>query len=282
MNFGIAFIFILYGLVAGSFLNACIWRIPRQESLLKRSHCPGCGALIRWYDNIPVISYLRLLGCCRTCKSTISIRYPLVETGTAFLFLALLWRFGPSWVLLPMVPLTCMIVALIFIDLDHMILPDVITLPGALLGLVLSFWQDPVFYSDPLAQSLAAWALPPDWQGTALPLVGSVLGLIVGGGLLWLVAEVYFRLRKVEGLGFGDVKMMAMVGAFLGWKYVLLTIFLGSFSGALFGLVYIRVRRLDMQFQLPFGVFLGLSALVVLLFGPEILDWYLGFWGSNG
>jgi len=275
MDSWFAAIVFLYGLVAGSFLNACIWRIPRHESMWQRSHCPCCRNKIAFYDNIPIVSYLVLLGRCRSCGARISWRYPLLEFGTAILFLGLLWRFGFSWTLMAVVPFLCMLVALIFIDLEHMILPDIITLPGALAGLLLSVWQDPVFYFDPLLVDLVSKAVPVAWQDRAVAVCGSLLGLLIGGGLLWLVAEVYYRLRKMEGLGFGDVKMMAMVGTFLGWKYTLLTIFLGSFSGAILGMLYIRIRKLDLRHQLPFGVFLGLAAIVVLLFGPEMLGWYL-------
>jgi len=268
-----------YGLVIGSFLNACIWRIPRQESLLTRSHCPQCEGKIPFYDNLPVISYILLLGRCRHCRSRISWRYPAVEIGTAALFLLIVWRFGPTFSLIPAILFASMIIALIFIDFDHMILPDVITLPGLLAGLLLSPWQDTVFFLDSWTAGLTSGWEPPDWIPIYIALLGSFLGIIVGGGLLWLVAELYFRVRRIEGLGFGDVKMMAMVGAFLGWKYALLTIFLGSFSGAVIGVLYVRYKKLDMhEHQIPFGVFLGIASLAALLLGPEILEWYLGFY----
>lgn len=276
MEFGTIVIAVAYGLVTGSFLNVCIHRVPERETLWTRSRCPHCRKQIAFYDNVPLLSFLLLRGQCRHCHASISWRYPLIEALTALIFLLAFWRFGLTWNLLPVIPFACMIVVLTFIDLDHMILPDVITLPGALMGLLLCFWQDPVFYADALTARLALSF--PQWSHGVIALCGALLGGIAGGGLLWLVAELYFRWRKIEGLGFGDVKMMALVGAFLGWKYALLTIFLGSFSGAIIGGIYIYLKRLDSRYQLPFGVFLGIAALVSLFAGPEILGWYLGFY----
>jgi leader peptidase (prepilin peptidase) / N-methyltransferase len=275
MDPAILCITLAYGLIAGSFLNACIWRIPIQESLLPRSHCPQCGGKIAFYDNIPVISYLLLWGRCRYCRCRISWRYPAVEIGTAAFYVLLVWRFDLSFSLIPAVLFASMLIALIFIDLDHMILPDVITLPGILAGFLLSPLQDPIFFFDSFTSFLTAGWKPAGWIPYYTAYLGSFLGLAIGGGLLWAVAEIYFRVRKIEGLGFGDVKMMALVGAFIGWKYALLTIFLGSFSGAVIGLLYVRYKNLDFhRYQIPFGIFLGIAALVTLLTGPEILDWY--------
>lgn len=279
MNPWIYPVLFLYGLAFGSFLNVCIYRLPLEQSLWARSRCPHCRSAIRFYDNIPVLSYLVLRGKCRSCHEPVSLRYPLVELTTGLLFLATVWAFDLDWPALVNCCFLCMILVLMLIDFDHKILPNIITLPGVLIGLLLSPLQDPGFFMDRLTLWLSSLPpLGPGYQGLVMAYTGSLLGILVGGGMLWLVAEIYFRMRKVEGLGFGDVKMMAMVGAFLGWRYALLTIFLGSVAGSIVGIAIIKLQHKDFRFEMPFGTFLGLGAGICVFFGQMLLDWYLQFY----
>ena len=269
----------LLGLIIGSFLNVCIHRIPREESVVfPRSRCPHCDATIAPYDNLPVFSYLWLGGRCRQCRAPIPLHYPLVELLTGVVY-ALCALNAPSLPLfLVSVVFATLIIPLIFIDYYHYILPDVITKPGMALGLLLSPLMPPGHWSDVLTASvytlLNIHSLSPAWQPVVQALIGSTLGMLMGGGILWLVAEVYFRVRKREGLGLGDVKMMAMVGAFLGWKLAWFTIFLGSLVGSLYGGYLILTRGENFQYKLYFGTFLGMGALVALLYGGQFLDRY--------
>ncbi len=246
----------LTGLCIGSFLNVCIHRLPLKQSVVHPgSRCPDCGYALRWYDNVPVLSYAGLRGRCRSCARPISLQYPLVEIVTAIVFVLHWYAFGPT-VLMPVRLLfACALIVLFMIDLEHQILPDVITLPGIVLG---------------VASSLV---LPPG------PLM-SILGVLLGGGLLWAIAEAWFRLRKVDAMGFGDVKMLAMVGAWLGVKMVLLTFVLSSMLGGLIGAVLIGARRADMATRLPFGTMLAVGALVASLYGEALLAWYLATMGG--
>ena len=241
----------LFGLVLGSFVNVVIHRLPLGESIVSpRSRCPGCKGLVASYDNIPVLSFIVLRGRCRRCEARISLRYPAVELAIgAASFLSFL-RHGPSLEYVVEFALVTAMVALIFIDFDHQILPDTITLSGLALGLVLA------------------------WPREAITLVDALEGVALGGGLLFAVSEVYFRIKKVEGMGFGDVKMMAMVGAFLGWRGVLLTLFLGSFTGSVVGLAVIGLSGGDMKTKLPFGTFLGMGAIATVYAGPPVIAWY--------
>ena len=244
----------LFGLVWGSFVNVLIHRLPQDTSVVfPPSACPKCKKPIAPYDNIPVLSYLLLWGRCRHCAVPISIRYPLVElmVGAASLVAYLRHGFGVEYGV--EFAFGAAMVALVFIDYDHRILPNVITIPGALIGLLLAPIREPITFTQALA------------------------GAVLGAGLLYGVAEVYFRIRKLEGLGMGDVKMMAMVGAFLGWKGVLLTIFFGSLLGSLVGLVLMATRGKDLKTALPFGTFLGVAAVGTLLLGPPLIDWYFNF-----
>ena len=244
---------IALGLIWGSFLNVVIYRLPRRMSLvIARSACPSCDKRIPGYDNVPVLSYLMLRGRCRFCKAPISFRYPFVEMLLGAAGLLAYLRHGPSLELVVEFAFVAAMVALIFIDYDHQILPDAITLPGAVLGLALSYPREVITVADA-------------FKGAAL-----------GAGLLFLVSEVYFRVRKIEGLGFGDVKMMGMVGAFLGWKGVLLTLFLGSLSGSIVGLALIASQGGDMKTKLPFGTFLGMGAIATVYAGGPLIGWYSG------
>jgi leader peptidase (prepilin peptidase) / N-methyltransferase len=242
------------GLLIGSFLNVCIFRLPRGTSVVwPASACGSCKRELRWFENIPVVSWLVLRAKCARCQAPISIQYPLVEATTAALFVlvATLTPVGP--LLAARLIFVCVLIVLFAIDLEHQILPNVITLPGIAVGL--------------------AFALlgPPGWQA-------ALLGAALGGGLLYATAAGYYLLRKEEGLGMGDVKMLAMIGAFLGWQAVLLTLVLASFSGALIGLMLIALQRGSMKYALPFGTFLALGALVAMLAGQPIIDWYAGFY----
>lgn len=240
----------LTGLCVGSFLNVCIYRLPLKQSVVHPgSRCPGCGRALLWSDNIPVLSYLVLLGRCRGCRAPISARYPIVEAITALVFLWHLSVFDLTPIFFVRVAFASALIVLFAIDLEHQILPDRITLPGIVFGLVCSVF------------------LPPG------P-VSSLLGIVVGGGLLWGIAELWYRLRKVEAMGFGDVKMLAMVGALLGIRLVILTFVLSSMLGGLVGVVLLATRRADMATKVPFGTMLAAAALIASLYGDAIVVWY--------
>ena len=242
----------MIGLCVGSFLNVCIYRLPLKQSVVwPGSRCPGCGHELAWFDNIPVASYVILRGRCRSCRVPISVRYPIVEALTAAIFLWHWTVFGPTPLLLVRLLFACALIVLFAIDLDHQILPDVITLPGIIVGVICS-----VFVPPGLLMSLA--------------------GMLLGGGLLWAISEAWFRLRKVEAMGFGDVKMLAMVGAFLGVKLVMVTFVLGSMIGGIVGALLIAMRRADMATRVPFGTMLAVAALIASLYGDSLVAWYLG------
>jgi len=259
----------LLGLLVGSFLNVCIHRLPRGESLLwPASHCPACRRSLAWFENVPVVSWLLLRGRCRSCRQPVAGRYPAVELVTAALWALTAWVVGVEWLLLPRLLLVSALVVLFVIDLEHQLLPDAVTLPGIAAGLLVSGWLPP-----------QAWVwLPGDWRLLQGPL-DAALGMLLGGGVLWGVSEAYYRLRGQEGLGFGDVKMLAMIGAFLGWQQVLVTLFLASLAGSVVGVGLIATGRVGMQSKLPFGTFLALGALAAALAGTPLWRWYVGFYG---
>ncbi|HEV8132281.1 MAG TPA: prepilin peptidase [Acidobacteriota bacterium] len=267
----------LFGLVIGSFLNVVIARVPERQSVITpRSRCPHCSTPIAPYDNIPVLSFLWLRGRCRHCREKIAILYPVVELLTGLAFVAAYGKF--DWT--PSFPLNALffsaLIALIFIDLRHRILPDIITLPLILIGLFLSYIQDPSLIESRFLARLFDLQMP--WQRIAVHATASLLGILLGGGALWAVAVAYLKLRKIEGMGMGDVKLMAAVGAFLGWSLAWLTIFIGSLLGAIIGSAYIASRRKGLQYELPFGTFLGFAAIVSALWGPDLIDWYSSFY----
>jgi leader peptidase (prepilin peptidase)/N-methyltransferase len=244
-------ILVLGGLCVGSFLNVCIHRLPARTSIVfPASRCPVCGHLLSWTDNIPVVSYLVLRGRCRYCRAPISARYPIVEGLTCAIFVLHWVVFGPTPLLLVRLVFACVLIVLFAIDLEHQILPNVITLPGIAAGFLCSLF------------------LPPG------PVM-SLAGIALGGGLLWAIAEGWYRLRKVEAMGFGDVKMLAMVGAFLGMKLVMLTFVLSSLIGGAVATILVATRRADMATRVPFGTMLAAAALVASLYGERILAWYL-------
>jgi leader peptidase (prepilin peptidase)/N-methyltransferase len=267
------------GAIIGSFLNVVIHRVPLDESIVfPNSRCPSCSTVIAFYDNVPVLSYVFLRGRCRSCKTHISARYPAVELLTALLYVAVVWRDG----LTPALPFDLVfvsaLVALIFIDAEHMILPNVITYPGMVFAVVarllLPYLLGQPHFDDLTALLQGAFAGWPTW---AASLAGAALGALVGGGSLWLMGWVWEKLRGVEAMGLGDVKMMFMVGAYLGWRLTILTIFVAVLSGSVIGIVLMmRQKERDMQMLLPFGVFLGIGAIAALLFGSQIVDWYAG------
>ncbi len=262
----------LLGLVIGSFLNVCIRRIPREESIvLPASRCPDCKAPIKPYDNIPVVSWLVLRGRCRNCKARISPLYPAVELLTGLLFLGCYFAFGLAVEALKWAIFAALLVVLTITDVRQRILPDKVNYFGLGVGLLLSFLTRPV---DGTALWLAnrVFAFPP--PAPVLSFADAVLGAAAGSGLLWVVAEGYFRLRGREGMGLGDVKMMAMAGAFLGLKRTLLTILAGSLLGSLIGLLFIALFHKGRDYELPFGTFLGAGALLVIFFGTPALEWY--------
>ena len=271
----IAIAVFLFGLIIGSFLNVCILRIPLAESVvLPASHCPACGTSIKPYDNIPVVSWLVLAGRCRKCKARISAMYPMVELATGLLFVACYLVFGLNAEALKWAIFGALMIVLTITDLRERILPDKVNFLGLGLGLLLSFFTRPV---DGTALWLAnRWfAFPP--PEAALSFADALIGAGAASGLLWLVAEGYFRARGREGMGLGDVKMMAMAGAFLGLQRALLTILLGSLLGSIIGVAVIAIGRKGRDFELPFGTFLGAGAMLVVFFGSAALDWYRAF-----
>jgi leader peptidase (prepilin peptidase) / N-methyltransferase len=241
-----------FGAVIGSFLNVVIYRLPLGKSTVwPSSACPHCARELSWYENIPVASFVALRGRCRTCAASIGLRYPLVEALTAAMFAFAWWYYGPGPLLASRLVFGCALIVLFAIDLEHHLLPDAITLPGIVVGFGFSFLAEP------------GW-------------LASLIGILVGGGVLYGVAEVYYRVRHEEGLGMGDVKMLAMVGAFLGWQLTLLTLMLASLSGTVIGMIVIVTKRGGMKYALPFGTFIALGAAAAATIGPGLLAWYIG------
>jgi leader peptidase (prepilin peptidase)/N-methyltransferase len=241
----------LFGLNIGSFLNVCIHRLPLKESVVSPgSHCPHCGYALTWRDNLPLLSYAMLGGRCRSCRAPISIRYPFVEAITAAIFIWHVYVFGATPLLAVRIAFACALIVLFAIDLEHQILPDRITLPGIVIGFVCSLFLPP----------------GPLW---------SLAGILAGGGILWAIAEGWYRLRKVEAMGFGDVKMLAMIGAFLGLRLVLVTFVLSTLIGGVIAGVLVATRRANMATAVPFGTMLAVAALLASLYGESMLAWYL-------
>jgi leader peptidase (prepilin peptidase) / N-methyltransferase len=268
----IGFFVFLFGLLIGSFLNVCIIRIPARKSIvMPASACPKCGAPIRPYDNIPVVSWILLGGKCRACKAKISGIYPLVELLTALLFLGCYAVFGLTIEAMKWALFSALVIVLVFTDLRERILPDAVNYTGFALGLALSFFTTP---TDGTASWVAhrMFEFPP--PAPVISFADALLGAALGSGLLWLVSEAYFRLRGREGMGMGDVKMMLLAGAFLGAKRTLLTIFVGSLLGSILGLAFMAARSKDSNYELPFGTFLGMAALLVVFFGTPVVSWY--------
>ncbi len=243
-----------FGLVVGSFLNVCISRLPAYESVaFPGSRCPKCRTAIRWHDNIPVVSYLVLAGRCRSCRAPIPLRYPLVEIATAVIFVAQGVTFTDPWLLSQRLVFSALLVALFGTDLETQRLPNALTLPGLVVGFVFSSF------------------LPPGLQS-------SLAGAALGAAIPWSIRWAWFKAKGVEAMGLGDVKMLAMIGAFLGWQQVWLVLVFSSLAGALVGIVLTVTGRRSLQSRLPFGTFLALAALVASLAGESLVRWYLALY----
>jgi leader peptidase (prepilin peptidase) / N-methyltransferase len=293
----------VFGLMLGSFLNVCIYRMPRGLSVVHpRSACPGCQRMIPFYDNIPVISWLLLRGRCRSCQSPISVRYLVVEVLCGALFLGCYWHFGPTLALFKYCVLGFLLLGLIFTDAEAKLLPNKLTLPGLVLGILFSLFVPVNDLASQLLPGIISLPISSDVSWHLLSLLDSVLGAAVGASFIYGAGAIYLRARGVEGMGFGDVKLMAMVGAFLGVRLTILTLFAGSVVGSVFGLstvltVWIkRTRRFMVRrhstakvastrawqsakavyrhYEMPFGVFLGSMAMLAFFFGNDFLHWY--------
>lgn len=264
----------LYGLIIGSFLNVCIYRLPRDLSVVKpRSFCPGCQKPIAWYDNIPLVSFLLLGRKCRHCGAPISFRYPFVELLTGVLFFVIVAGLGPTGTALKLCVLCALLVGLTFTDLDTLILPDEFTLGGTAAGIVFAWFVPVNDMVVGLAMSVAGFRPGPHWTSLA----ESAVGAAVPSGLLALGGWLFEKIRHKEGLGLGDVKMLAMVGAFLGLRAALLTLVVGSVLGSVIGLIYIYGTKKDAStYELPFGAFLGFAGILVALAGAPVIHWYWG------
>ena len=242
----------IFGVCIGSFLNVCIFRLPAGKSIVHPpSSCPGCNAAIRFYDNIPVLSWFILRGQCRNCHTPIAFRYVMVELLGGFMAVCVYFRFGPSVQGIIYFSFIAALLVITFIDIDYHIIPDVISLPGILLGFAASFFIPTLTWMD------------------------SLIGILAGGGSLYAVAWGYERITGKEGMGGGDIKLLGMIGAFIGWQGVLLTIFMGSAIGTLVGLIDMRVKKKNMKMRIPFGPFLALGAIIHLFLGNELIAWYL-------
>ena len=238
----------IFGAVVGSFLNVCIFRIPAKTSIIKPlSQCPHCHHPVRFYDNIPLISYIALRGKCRDCEGKISWRYPLVELVTAILSLLLFLRFGFTINFLIYFIFTAVLIVITFIDIDHQIIPDVLTLPGI-----------PIFFL------LAIFVVKVPWSE-------ALIGLLIGGGMLFTIAYIYQLITKREGMGGGDIKLLAMIGGFLGWKSLIFILLVSSFSGAIVGIAAMLIQKKDMKYAIPFGPFLSAAAVACLFWGDAFI-----------
>jgi leader peptidase (prepilin peptidase)/N-methyltransferase len=264
-----AILALVYGLVIGSFLNVCVHRWPRGRSVVKpRSHCVRCRKPIAWYDNVPVISYVLLRGRCRHCGRHISIRYPIVELLTGLVFFVLVLT-QPRWQAIKMCVFAAILIGLLFSDLEKRLLPDQFTLGGALVGFAFAFF---VPVSGHTGQMLL-WLIGFDVNGRAEWVAESALGALLPAGVLWLGGWIFYKVRHREGLGFGDVKLVMMAGAFLGLEGALLTLLIGSVAGSILGYGFIKLTRRDSaSYELPFGTFLGAAGLVVALFQQRFLS----------
>ena len=255
MYYGIdvVLVFIL-GLIVGSFSNVCIYRIPKNESIIfPASHCPKCRSKIKPVDNIPLLSFILLKGRCRNCKSKISIQYPIVELLTGLTYLIIYLIYGLNIQTLVYIILSSALVIIAFIDLNEQIVPDIISLPGIVIGFILSFFVPYISF------------------------INSALGVLVGGGIILIIGLAGSVIFKKEAMGGGDVKLAAMIGAFLGWRYIIISLFLGFFLGALAGIILILSKIKSREDTVPFGPFIVLGSFITLFWGEKIISWYLGF-----
>lgn len=239
----------LFGALVGSFLNVVILRLPNENEsvVFPASHCPKCKTPLNWYENIPVISYLFLRGKCSHCKVSISIQYPIIELAMASLSAALMYTYGLSLEFIGLFLFSAALLVIIVIDIYHQIIPDVISLPGIVIGLIFSFFSSTL-----------------TWQS-------SLIGIAVGGGVLYSIALLYFLIRKIDGMGGGDIKLLAMIGAWLGWQSLPFVIFASSFSGTIVGLIAMGYQKKGGHTRIPFGPFLSIAALIYVFFAGEIL-----------
>lgn len=258
----------IFGSVVGSFLNVCIYRLPREESIVfPPSHCPSCGKAVRFYHNIPIFGYLALRGKCADCGSRISPVYPLVEALAGVMAAAVLAKFGLTIEAAFYLALIYALITITFIDLEHMIIPNVITIPGILVGLVFGALSTDWGASRELMERAGY-----DLGGflillNEVPFLDSVFGLLIGGGVLYIIAFLYVALRKREGMGMGDVKLLAMLGAFLGWEGVVFIMLVSSVLGTAAGLMVIFRKKGDLKYALPFGPFLSIAAVIYIFTG---------------
>ncbi|MGD0124949.1 MAG: prepilin peptidase [Terriglobia bacterium] len=271
----------LFGLLFGSFLNVCIVRLPHKQSIvLPRSHCPHCNHTIRWYDNIPLVSYALLRGRCRDCHARISPQYAIVEALTAILLVATYRRFGLSPEFVKYSALVMLLIVVTVADLKERLIPHSVTIFGISLGAVLSLFID--VDSRPLGWLAERMGL--FLSGTALSVLGALLGALIGGGLFYAVGTAFFILggRKKDYLGFGDVMLMFMVGVFLGAPLTLLTILLGSFAGSIVALSITLAAPRYRNYPWPYGTFLGIAAVYAVLDGARLLEIYFRWSGIGG
>jgi leader peptidase (prepilin peptidase)/N-methyltransferase len=244
-------IIFLFGACIGSFLNVCIYRIPESKSIVTpRSSCPRCGTFIKSYDNIPIVSWAWLGGKCRHCRSPIPIRYPMVELLTGMAAVSLYIKFGPTPTFLVFFLFVAVLLMITFIDIDHQIIPNIISLPGI-----------PIFFALSFAVPDISW-------------IESAVGILVGGGSLYLVAMAYQLIKKAEGMGMGDMKLLAMIGALIGWKGVLFTVFVSSALGAFVGGAMILIHRGSLKTMVPYGPYISIGAIAYIFFGPQLIDGY--------
>ena len=243
----------MFGACAGSFYNVCIYRIPKKESIVTPgSSCPFCKKAIPFYLNIPVFSYFILQGKCKYCKHPFSPRYPLVEALTGLILLALYIKFGYSLTTLFWFVFISILIIISFIDIDYQIIPDIFSLPG-----IVIFATSPLFVPE-------------------ISFTDSILGILLGGGSLYLIALTYYVLKKIEGMGGGDIKLLAMIGAAIGWKGVIVTIFIGSLSGTIAGIIImISSKVIDIKLKIPFGPYLSFGAVIYIFYGQALIEWYL-------
>jgi len=263
------FVFI-FGLLFGSFLNVCIYRLPRDESItFPPSHCTNCNTPIKFYQNIPVISYLLLGGKCSSCKEPISVIYPVVELFTAVLVTLLFYKYGVTIETFVYVILTLSLIVISFIDLEHFIIPNVITLPGIIIGLAYNLLITDWGFFLKIIPGLDFGNI--FYIAPRIPALNSVFGIIIGGGTLLLIAYLYKIIRKREGMGMGDVKLLAMLGAFLGINGVFFIILVSSLVGSVIGITLILIQRGNMKLALPYGPFISFAAVLFLFTGPIVI-----------
>lgn len=255
MYYGIEIILVfILGLIVGSFSNVCIYRIPRNESIIyPASHCPNCRNGILAKDNIPLLSYILLKGRCPNCGSRISIKYPVVEFLTGLVYVIIYQIHGVSVQSLIYIVLSSALIIIAFIDLGEQVIPEVISLPGIVIGLILSFFVHHISF------------------------VNSALGIVIGGGIILVIRLAGSLIFKKESMGIGDIELAAMIGAFLGWRYITISLFLGFFLGALTGIILIISKIKSREDAVPFGPFIILGSFISLLWGEKILSWYVGF-----